>query len=625
MDLDSIISSIEGKPAAKTTAGTIDVDSILKEFGIKDEPVKIEAPKKVAPVNTEPRPPISGISKEASDEINATRSKKGLPTEEFSLTSPAAYEHHKAGKEMFSSGVEDLTSGHPYKGLAKAALGGLMVVGAPASGIIDDTVGKYGNKLGPGFGDRAALITGGALPVVPGTGAVIKALPKTKSLRTLVENIGPENLPMVVKEMKANPRLAPADLSPRVLQDTQHLFANDGPQINYLKNTSDARMATRKSATEEAYDASAGVSPNLAQKMTDLANAAKKIGSDKIQPALDAAKPVDISNTLSVLDATLKPGVLKIGDSVPLTEVKKQLVNIRNDLRTSKEFDAKDLHKFQSGLRETAERLLKSTSGTDVNVGKALMDVRANLVSDIDKSAKGYKDALHSYRDEMHIAEAFKEGHDKILTSSKKIENDPSFVKKWFDGLTDHEQQAVKEGVRTAIYTEMGVAKNPALAGESIMRSDFNKAKMEIILGKEEASKLFKALEDERKIANTHNKVVENSQTAMRNASKAQFAMPTKTDAVKAAIPVAIAEGGNAIAGGYPLLPTLALGGLKVGSSVKDAIKTKLAREHNAQYAKLALPTEGPSRDELIRALEAAIPKPKLSLMSRARLALPTP
>ena len=106
-----------------------------------------------------------------------------------------------------------------------------------------------------------------------------------------------------------------------------------------------------------------------------------------------------------------------------------------------------------------------------------------------------------------------------------KIENDPSFVKKWFDGLTTHEQEAAREGARAAIYTEMGVAKNPALAGESISRSDFNKAKMEILFGKEETDKLLKALDDERKIANTHNKIVENSQTAMRAASKEQFAL----------------------------------------------------------------------------------------------------
>lgn len=231
MDINSIISQIEGSSTKKSANSGLDIDAILKDFNIENEPA---VPIKVEPKTNsgEPKPPISGLSKESSDEINNARVKKGLPTESFDLTSPAAYEHYKSGKEMFSSGVEDLGSGHPYKGLGKTALGGLMVAGAPVSGIIDDTIGKYGNKIGPGFGDRAALIAGGAVPVVPGASTAIKVLPKTKSLRTLVESIGPENLPMVVREMKANSRLAPADLSPKVLQDTQHLFANNGPQIN---------------------------------------------------------------------------------------------------------------------------------------------------------------------------------------------------------------------------------------------------------------------------------------------------------------------------------------------------------------------------------------------------------
>lgn len=627
MDLNSIISQVEGKATAKpTSSSAIDIDAILKDFNIKYELKIIKSTVVNTPYseNThDPRPNLSGISKESTAELNATRIKKGLPTE-ASLTSPSAYEHYKSGKEMLSSAVEDFSTGHPYKGAAKAALGTLGIISAPVTGIIDDTVGKYGNKIGPGFGDRAGLIVGSAIPVVPGAGAALKVLPKNKSLRTLVESIGPENLSFVVKEMKANSRLAPADLSPKVLQDTQHLFANDGPQINYLKNASDARMAGRKTAIEEAYDASGGISPDLAKKMADLADASRKVGNELIQPALKAAKPVDVSETLAAIDKTLKPGVLKIGDSVPLTEVKKQLENIRKDLRTSKEYNANDLHSFQSGLRSTAERLMKSATGSDQEIGKALMNVRNSLVSDIDKSAKGYKEALHSYRDEMHIADAFKEGHDKILTSSKKIENDPSFVKKWFDGLTDAEKQAAKEGVRTAIYTEMGVAKNPALAGESIMRSDFNKAKMEAILGKEETDKLIKSLQDERLIANTHNKVIENSQTAMRMASKEQFALPTASQVGSTLLPASIVEGANILAGGVGGVGTAAYLGLKGANATKDAIKVKLAREHNAQYAKLALPVEGPSRDQLIKQLEAFIPQPKMTMLNKVRAALPT-
>ena len=56
------------------------------------------------------------------------------------------------------------------------------------------------------------------------------------------------------------------------------------------------------------------------------------------------------------IDNILKPGVLKVGDSVPLTAVKNELADIQKSLRTSKEYNANDLHKFQSGLRVTASK-----------------------------------------------------------------------------------------------------------------------------------------------------------------------------------------------------------------------------------------------------------------------------
>lgn len=624
LNIDDMLSDFEGKSKPALKKG-LDIDSILSDFDAKPEAkaadIKPSAIKKV--VSGEPSVPISD-----SQYPEGTRASASLPAQQPFLTSESAYEHHKAGKEMFSSGVDDIGSGRPYRGIGKAALGGLIVAGAPLSGIIDDTVGKTGNKIGPGFGDRAAVITGAALPVVPGASAVVKALPKNKSLSTLVENIGRENLPAVVKAMKENPRLGPADLSPRVLQDTQHLFASEGKQIDYLKNTSDARMAQRSGIISDAYDTAGGVSQDLAAKVQSLADSAKKVGSDLINPAIKDAGPVNITNTLSEMDKVLKPGITSVisGDSsLPLTAVKKELANIKAHLGNAKEMrtNAEDLHKFQAGLRRTAEGLLKSSSGADKELGNSLMKVRNNLVSDIDAATGGkYKPALSNYRDEMHIADAFRDGFDGVFSSSKKLENDPSFTKKWFDGLTDNEKQAAREGARARIGTEIGVARNPALAGESLARSDFNQEKLGILFGREEAAKLIKTLNEERTIANTHNKIVEGSQTAMRTASKSQFSMPTAGDVGRNMLPVAILEGSNMLAGGIGGVGTAAYTGAKIASAATHKAKTILAREHNARYAQYALPTEGPSRDALIAALESQIPGPKPSLVTRGANAL---
>ncbi|HXB13662.1 MAG TPA: hypothetical protein VNZ45_16865, partial [Bacteroidia bacterium] len=91
----------------------------------------------------------------------------------------------------------------------------------------------------------------------------------------------------------------------------------------------------------------------------------------------------------------------------------------------------------------------------------------------------------------------------------------------------------------------------------------------------------------------------------------------------RALIPAAIAGaeyGGQVLGGGYgagTIAAGITLGTSKLGILAKDRIKLALAKEANAQYAKMALPTEGPSRDALIKSLSDAIPGPKQSIVRR--------
>lgn len=626
LNLDDILSDFENKPKSTPSKG-LDLEAILSEFDSKPADIK---PKEAAKVLNKDSYGLGAPEDRFKPEFgkgDKTNPRRSLPTTNIEESIVDAF---KSGRETFSSGLNDIASGKPATGVGKAAMGALGTVFSPVTGVIEGGVVTpvadiTGNK---DIGDRVGLVAGAGLPVTKATKATIATMPKNKALSTLVENIGQENLPAVVAAMKANPRLGPADLSPRVLQDTQHLFANEGPQIDYLAKTSANRMASSKNAVIDAYDTSAGVSPDLAGKVQSLADAAKKVGNETIQPAIKGAGPVDVTNTMAEIDKILKPGVTSVisgESSLPLTAVKKELAQIKAMLGNDKEVrtNAADLHKFQSGLRSTAESLMRSSTAADKEMGKSLMNVRNNLVADIDKATGGkYKPALSSYRDEMHIADSFRDGYEGVFSSSKKMENDPSFTKKWFEGLTDQEKQAAREGARARIATEIGTARNPALAGESFSRSDFNQEKLAVLFGKEEAAKLIKTLQEERTIANTHNKIVEGSQTHMRAASKSQFTLPTKTEVMRSAPAVAAVEAGNFFMGGYPGVGSALLTAAKGGAMAKDAIRMKLAREHNARYAQYALPTEGPSREALIAALESQIPGPKPSLITRGANAL---
>ena len=229
---------------------SFDANSILSQFGVTPDPASAARPKVLI---TTPKPPISGATPEQSAEINAEPGIQGgdnpRPLLPRTNVSEAAYDAYKSGKDLIASGVSDAETGHPYKAAGKTALGAFQALTSPVTGLVEGGPQALANQAFPkpnsdlprsitgaplsdtpsdiaSPGDRTGMVISSAIPVVPGAGAVVKALPKNKALSQLVEHIGPENLSAAVKELKSNPRLAPADLSPRVLQDTQKFIYN---------------------------------------------------------------------------------------------------------------------------------------------------------------------------------------------------------------------------------------------------------------------------------------------------------------------------------------------------------------------------------------------------------------
>jgi len=593
-----------------------------------------------------PKPPISGVSKEESDIINSEPGQQGgvNPRSQESYIGRAAgavYDAAKSGILTAGQGAGDVLSNKPATGFGEIGSGILSTLTSPLSAV-NQVVGDVTGSSD--IANRAGFVAGTAVPVVPGASAVNKISPKNKALSELVDKITsngrePEKLVEVVQAMKANPRIAPADLSPAVQNMAQKLFTTEGDAAkNYLHAASTNRVKSSADNVNAAYDTAAGLPVNAVNKLKDLSAAAKKVGDTQINPAIAGASPVNITPVVEHIDEILKPGVMNkiTGESsLPFPKVKQALENVKGMIANDKEqlTSPQALHNFQSALRREAEARLSSADGEQRQLGAALMAVRNKVVNAIDEASpqvngKGtYKPALNNYRGEKEIGEAFHDAYNGVLTNSKKLENRPEFTKEWFDGLTEHEKQAAIEGIRTRIDTEIGVARNPALAGTSLGKSAFNQKKMEAILGKEETKKLLDTLEAERAISNTHNKIVEGSQTEMRHAADSAIALPEKRNGLQSLVGPAAAEALN-LAGGYAAGGTLPgagaalYGAARAGAWAKDKVAVALAKERNMQLAKYALPTEGPSRNALIQALEAQIPGPKKSLLTRGANAL---
>lgn len=636
----------------KTSSAPVDVKSgslIDQYLAAPDSDRTSSGLKKVSIV----KPPISGATKEQSDEINAEPSKvgganprdsalaEGIKNLPSNLLNDSINNFKAAGGEI-GSGVSDIVSNKSATGVGKVGLGVLSGLSAIPSAIIDNVATKPATEItgSPDIGDRVGLIAGAAIPLVPSARAVSSALPKNKALKTLVDSIGIDKLPDVVRQMKENPRLTPADLSPKVKQDTQNLFVTDGPHVNYLANTVEQRLASAKGAVENAMDTHLGGTVNAADKIDQLSNNIKKVGATQINPVLKATKPVDLTPVIDHIDSVLKPGVTHVisnpENMLPYDKVQKMMQRYRDVMTNDKTVltNPDVLNKLQSGMRRNAEGLLKSIDPEAKAMGHALYQLREKVIDavgkagpqTIDKEGNAisyYRAGLSKYRDENHIADALEEGHDSILTNSKQLLDRPEFFKRKVAGYTAEEKEAAKEGARIAIDTQINGFKHAARRGTDVGEVDFNRQRIEALFGKEEAEKLFTKLTHERAIADTNNKLVQGSQTAMRTASKEAFALPTPSDVGKTMLPAAVMEGASMLATGQPLLGSGAYLGAKGVLAAKDAVKMALARNHNARYAKYALPTEGPDRDQLIQSLDAIANRPpKQSLIRRGAGAL---
>lgn len=552
------------------------------------------------------------------------------------------------------TGAQEVLSNKPASGLGKMAMSPFTAAGAltadPVSSIVSDITGSKD------IGNRAGVIASSGLPVVKAGNLAARsiasaALPTKviagdKAVKNLIDMIEPQNAGAIAKAMRADPRLTPADLSPSVQSAVQKLFTIEGDKPkNYIREAVERRASSANSAVNAAMDASLGSRVDPVAKLDELKTNIVNAGKQAIEPALAKTKPVDITPVVKHIDNVLKPGVNEIisnpENMLPYTRVQQTLSKWR-DFITNDSVNLTDpnaLHKLQSGIRRQAEGLLKSSDPEARATGYALYGLRNEFINAIGKAGpqtvdkagnavSEYRAGLSKYRDENDVADAFRHGHDAIIKNGRALEDNPEFFKKWVAEATPEEIEAAKQGANIAIRTAMNAYRAPVTnttsKAQQMAQVDFNRQRIEALFGKKEAEGIFNRLENERKIAETNNNLIHGSQTAMRSAADSRVALPAKTDVRNNALGLGVAEGVNLATSGMPGVGAALYTAAKAGAFAMDKVAMSMAKEKNAQLAKLALPTEGPSREALIQQLEAVAAehaRPRLSVMNKGRLA----
>lgn len=269
------------------------------------------------------------------------------------------------------------------------------------------------------------------------------------------------------------------------------------------------------------------------------------------------------------------------------------------------------MHGIQSRLREEAEALRSSSSGSERLMSKDLFDARSNIIDNIDKASGGtYKPALSDYRDAMQVRDAFDKGIgiDRMRASEEGIEDSPEALREWKKNASPEELLAAQKGALWNAQRKVGMMRNAGVTGGDMPPplSPFTRQKYETLFGKDAADNLVQNLQDKRDISNTNSLLFRQSKTA-RTQEGVSLMKPREVGPLNAGtgigVPALLEAAGYF---GHPELSALG-GAIFAGSMLRKGVqygmqKSDLAR--NALFAKAASAT-GAEREPIMSLLRS--------------------
>lgn len=485
------------------------------------------------------------------------------------------------GAQMAGRGISHLRD-QPATGVGELGVGTLGMGLSPLTGMVKSGENALASVTGnPDFADKAALM----FPINMGGPALRTAAhnvhPTTKAADFIAEKVGPDYMPELLDRLRGNPRLRPIDANDQLRMSGQGLVASDHSPVASRALTESMRnsAAGARDSVKGTYDEAMGKPPNLFDEYTKLENQAQTIGKTKIQPVLDAAKPIDTTPVIADMDKVIKPGAQAVVPGEPkfqsklqaeLQEWKAELTDSSGSMLT----DPQKLHDVQADMRRRAEEL--SMNPETRRLGRQLYEYREKLKDAIEKSAPGYRAGLEKYKDQKDIEQAFHFGRD-VLKNTDDLKSDPSYLAQWVKhkDRTPEELDAARLGARQAIEKKMGSIKqsalDPARSGTDVPQVEFNRQKIETLFGKENTDKMFKHLQDERDIALTNNRGLGNSKTA-ETLLAARELQPRAVDKPHSNLPgwaLSLGAGAGALSGN-PTLGAIAGGSLLAARGAKS-------------------------------------------------------
>lgn len=386
------------------------------------------------------------------------------------------------------------TGGDPEEMLKSAGIGGGLGLIAPGIGALAGKgIGALASKFrGPSGSQtdfaRAALADG------------------VTNVRERLAQMGPDAMPM--------------DLGPNLQRQAGALAATPGEAQQTVRSTIATRQAGSGARISESLDNALGQPVDTVAIADDII--AQRSAASK--PLYEAAYSKPVPFTKNLEETLTRPAVasaLKDAERMAANEgipSQNWFANIADDGTVSIK-NTPDVRQLDLTKRALDDKISSAMRSGNKNEARILTQVRDKLVSEVDSAVPEYAAARKAFSGPSGVLDSLEQG--KAVFSKTMTPNE---LRTMMLKMGDSEKEAFIQGGRAAVADIMGTARSDANAAKNLFANGYNKEKLELLVGKEQAQKMLGSIDAEAAFTRTRDVVTGNSETAAREAAKKEVA-----------------------------------------------------------------------------------------------------
>jgi len=308
------------------------------------------------------------------------------------------------------------------------------------------------------------------------------------------------------------PDALPMDLGPNLRATAGALGSTPGRNQQIIRSAVGDRQAAAGTRIAGALDDALGQSVDTLAVADDII--ARRGAAAK--PLYDAAysKPVPFTKELesllkrpSVGRALSKARGLAADEGIPSQQ---WFANIADDGKVTIK-NVPDVRQLDLTKRALDDMISAAQRAGNNNEARILTQQKNLLVKMVDDAVPEYAAARQAFSGPTAVLDAMEEGRNAFKNSVT-----PSQLRKQLAGMGQAEREAYIQGARSQVADIMGTARNDANSARTAFQKGYNKEKLELLIGKDQAKRLMDTLDAETAFFNTNKEINHQSVTAGR-------------------------------------------------------------------------------------------------------------